>query len=130
MFKFLTTITLTVCFALLGCDTKPTGPTPTEIAQGVQIQELTKRVAALEQKPVEHHYELRNEGSRTFRFDPATGDSCISLASKADWKMPDTIRQGCQYQDFMNDPLHRGDDMVKRTDVAEYLFVGKHIPTK
>jgi hypothetical protein len=99
-------------------------------AQDEKIEALTKRIEAIEQKPPEHHYELRNEGSRTFRFDPATGDSCIKLASKADWKDPETIRQGCQYQDFINDPRHRDDDMMARTNVAECLFVGKCNPVK
>ncbi len=68
-----------------------------------QIKELSEKVAALEAKPkAEHHYEFRNEGSRTWRFDPATGASCIQLATKGDWKQPDTIRQGCQYEDWAN----------------------------
>lgn len=35
---------------------------------------------------VDHHYELRSEGLRTFRFDPPTGEICIQLTSEADWK--------------------------------------------
>jgi hypothetical protein len=63
-----------------------------------QIKELSAKVAALESqkpKPIEHHYQLRENGLRTFRFDPDTGETCIQLTSKEDWKRPDTIRQGC-----------------------------------
>ena len=67
-----------------------------------QIKQLNARIAQLEAKPVEHHYELHQDGLRTFRFDPATGRSCIQLTTKQDWKRPDTIRQGCEYQDWVN----------------------------
>ncbi len=53
-------------------------------------------------KPVtksEHHYELRQIGARTFRFDPATGDTCIQFTSQQDWKKIETKRQGCEYAD-------------------------------
>ena len=105
-------------------------------AQDKEIEELKKKVTVLEtlleqkpMQPVQHHYELRTEGTRSFRFDPETGDSCIKLASKADWKNPDTIRQGCDYQDYMNGP-YRTDDIThdeykKRLQVAECLYVGK-----
>jgi hypothetical protein len=65
-----------------------------------QIKELNARIAQLEARPTNHHYELRVDGLRTFRFDPATGSTCIQLTTKADWKRPETIRQGCQYQDW------------------------------
>ena len=67
-----------------------------------QIKQLNARIAQLEVKPVEHNYELHQDGLRTFRFDPATGRSCIQLTTKQDWKLPDTIRQGCEYQDWVN----------------------------
>jgi hypothetical protein len=47
-----------------------------------EVKQLKDKVAELEQKQPatpEHRYELRNEGFRTFRFDPATGDTCIQL---------------------------------------------------
>lgn len=70
-----------------------------------QIKELTARIASLEGKAkIQHHYELRSEGARTFRFDPDTGETCIQLASKEDWKRPETTRQGCEYQDWVNTP--------------------------
>src|SRR5208337_1859895 len=101
-----------------------------EKAQDEKIQELTKRVSALEQKPVQHHYELRSEGLRTWRFDPGTGDSCIKLTSKADWKEADTIRQGCEYQDYVKAPLDQGEDYRSRIADAEYIYVGKSKPVK
>jgi hypothetical protein len=68
-----------------------------------RVKQLSARIAELEAKPVEHHYELRNEGSRSFRFDPTTGESCIQLATKEDWKHLETQRQSCPYEDFMKE---------------------------
>jgi len=133
MFRLLTAITLASGLLVSsGCEDKAAieKAATQEKAQEEKIAALTKRIEALEQKPVEHHYELRNEGIRTFRFDPNTGDSCISLTNKTDWKNPDTVRQGCQYQDFVNDPLHSSDDMLVRTNIADCLFVGKCNPPK
>lgn len=68
-----------------------------------EIADLKAKVAALEAKPkVEHHYEFRDQGYRTWRFDPATGTSCIQLTTNADWKKPGTIRQSCQYRDWVD----------------------------
>lgn len=66
-----------------------------------QIKQLAAQIEELKAKPVEHHYELRSEGLRTFRFDPATGDSCIQLTTKEDWKNHETMRQSCPYVDFI-----------------------------
>lgn len=85
-----------------------------------QIKELSEKVATLEAKPkAEHHYELRNDGLRTFRFDPETGETCIQLTTKQDWKRPETIRQGCQYQDWVNASGATGRDTLS----AECLLV-------
>ena len=40
-------------------------------------------------------YQMRNEGYRTWRFDTATGRSCILLAPEWDWKKPDVQSQSC-----------------------------------
>ena len=56
--------------------------------------------AAVPDRP--KHYELRTIGFRTFRFDPETGKTCIALTTTADAKNPDTIRQGCPYQDYLD----------------------------
>ena len=66
-----------------------------------RIKKLETEIEELKSKPAEHHYELRDEGSRTWRFDPATGDSCIKLTTKADWKKPETMRQSCDYEDYI-----------------------------
>jgi hypothetical protein len=66
------------------------------------VKQLKDKVAELERKQTattEHHYELRNEGFRTFRFDPATGDTCIQLTSDADWKRKETKSQSCACTD-------------------------------
>ena len=84
-----------------------------------QIKELSDKIAALEAKPAEHHYELREDGLRTFRFDPVTGNTCIQLTTKDDWKRPGTIRQGCEYQDWVNSPTATYKDTLS----AECLLV-------
>ncbi len=64
------------------------------------VKQLKSEVAELKQKPkVEHHYELRNEGLRTWRFDGATGETCIQLTSEADWKRKETKEQSCACSD-------------------------------
>src|SRR5262249_34946826 len=63
-----------------------------------ELADPKKKIAELEARP-KHHYQLREQGLRTFRFDPDTGDTCIKLTIKADWKNPETTRQGCAYQD-------------------------------
>ena len=62
------------------------------------VNQLKTEVAELKQKRAEpeHHYELRNEGFRTFRFDPATGDTCIKLTTTDDWKRKETKAQSCE----------------------------------
>lgn len=59
------------------------------------VKQLKADVVELKQKPREHHYELRNEGFRTWRFDPTTGDTCIQLTSEADWKRKQTMSESC-----------------------------------
>jgi len=63
------------------------------------VKQLKIEVAQLKQKPPEHHYELRSEGFRTFRFDPSTGETCIQLTSPADWKRKETKAQSCECSD-------------------------------
>jgi hypothetical protein len=80
-----------------------------------EVKQLKDKVAELEQKQTatpEHHYELRNEGFRTFRFDPATGDTCIKLTSTADWKRKETMSQSCACTDASQQWL----DMPKVND--------------
>jgi hypothetical protein len=67
----------------------------------IEVKQLNAEIVELKQKQAsEHHYELRNEGFRTFRFDPATGDTCIKLTSDADWKRKETKAQSCECTDL------------------------------
>ena len=50
-----------------------------------------------------YRYSLFNAGFRTFRMDAITGQTCIELASKADWKNKDVQSQGCICVDYIND---------------------------
>lgn len=75
-----------------------------------EVKQLKTEIAELKQKQAatpEHHYELRNEGFRTFRFDPATGDTCIKLTSAADWKRKETKAQSCECTDRTQQYLER-----------------------
>src|SRR5262249_52748354 len=65
-----------------------------------ELADAKKKLADLEAQP-KHHYQLREEGARTWRFDPDTGETCIQLASDADWKHPDVGRQSCLYNDAL-----------------------------
>jgi hypothetical protein len=60
-------------------------------------QELAKCQSDLEvaksAKP--GRFVMRNEGSRTWRFDTALGRTCLLLAPEADWKNPQTQSQHC-----------------------------------
>jgi hypothetical protein len=86
-----------------------------------EVKQLKDQVAELEQKQAaapEHHYELRSEGSRTFRFDPATGDTCIQLASDADWKRKETKEHSCD----CTDAFQHWEGMAGRTDQEQQNY--------
>jgi len=86
-----------------------------------EVKQLKDKVTELEQKQAavpDHHYELRNEGFRTFRFDPATGDTCIQLTSDADWKRKETKAQSCACTDASEHYL----TMQIGTDSAQSYF--------
>lgn len=44
-------------------------------------------------------YQMKNEGYRTWRFDTATGRTCVLLAPDWDWKKPDINNQSCEAVD-------------------------------
>ena len=116
-------------FVSFGCDdyverSKYDALTKEAAQEKVELDQAKAALAACKQKP-EHHYELRKEGLRTFRFDTSSGDTCIQLTSPADWKRPDTIREGCQYTDFMRD----NQSPTAYSD-AECVFVGKCPPAQ
>ena len=66
-----------------------------------QLEKTESKLTTCEQQP-KHHYELRNEGLRTWRFDSATGETCVQLTSDADWKKPEIMRESCAYQDYLS----------------------------
>jgi hypothetical protein len=41
-------------------------------------------------------YQMREQGYRTWRFDSATGRTCLLLSSESDWKKLDTLNQSCE----------------------------------
>ena len=97
-------------------------------AQDEQIKRLEAELAELRQKQTtNHHYELRNEGSRTWRFDPATGETCIQLTSAADWKRNETKSQSCDCVDANNKygemPMDTG--VLRRTADNYYKLLVK-----
>jgi hypothetical protein len=95
----------------------------------VEVKQLKDKVAELEQKQAaapEHHYELRSEGFRTFRFDPSTGETCIQLTSDADWKRKETKAQSCDCADTsrLNLALPRSTDQQRQVANDDYnIFV-------
>lgn len=60
-----------------------------------QLEEAQKQVNDLSA----HKFSTYQGGSRTWRFDSATGDTCILLASDADWKRKETKEQSCNCAD-------------------------------
>lgn len=80
------------------CDSQKHGERITALE--ADVKQLKAEIIEIETKPkVEHHYELRNEGLRTWRFDSATGETCIQLTSEADWKHKETKGQSCTCSD-------------------------------
>jgi hypothetical protein len=86
------------------------------------VKQLKAEVAELKAKPKEHHYELRSEGFRTFRFDPATGQTCIQLTSEADWKRKETKSQSCECSDDMEHYLEMPRVTASQQTVAENYY--------
>lgn len=46
-------------------------------------------------------YETFHQGPRTFRFDSATGETCVLLTTGTDWKNQQTMAQSCDCQDVL-----------------------------
>jgi hypothetical protein len=92
------------------------------------VKQLKTEVAELKQKPKaapEHHYELRNEGFRTWRFDSATGDTCIQLTSAGDWKRKETKGESCTCSDAMQHYAAMPSDTEQQQKYAENY--NKHV---
>jgi len=50
-----------------------------------------------------HKYQVFHNGFRTWRFDSVTGNSCILLTTKEDWKSKDTKGESCECKDLFED---------------------------
>src|SRR4051812_24294616 len=88
---------LTFCFVLVACDENSANASTSSQAdlQAKEISDLKARISALEHKPV-HHYEFKSTGSRMWRLDTTTGESCIALADQKSWGDPDIKSQACK----------------------------------
>ena len=67
-----------------------------------ELEKTNKRLEEA-QKQVEvlsgHKYSTYRDGSRTWRFNAVTGETCILLAAEWDWKRKKTKWQSCDCQD-------------------------------
>jgi hypothetical protein len=57
--------------------------------------ELRQQVATLKSIG---RYQLHQSGFRTWRLDSSTGQDCLLLSSKEDWKKVDTVLESCPSQ--------------------------------
>ena len=93
-----------------------------------EVKQLKTEVAELKQKQKaepEHHYELRKDGFRTWRFDPSTGQTCIQLTSTADWKRKETMYQSCDCSDATQHWIEMPSETEQQQKTAENYF--KHV---
>jgi hypothetical protein len=74
-----------------------------------QLQEAQQKLAEAQRKIDDlnqHRFSAYQNGYRTWRFDSATGKTCILLTSEADWKRTDTKQQSCECKDLLSDVAH------------------------
>lgn len=124
MFKLIFLFSFCALLTNSGCDSQKQEQRIRSLE--TEIGQLKTDVAELKQKPkTEHRYELRNQGFRTFRFDPATGDTCIKLTTPADWKRKDTQAQSCDCSDlrqqFIEMPRNTDEERTAATDFAPWV---------
>ncbi len=90
--------------ALIGCrydvvETKEIEKLKIAEADAARLKEensqLRQQVATLKSIG---RYQLHQSGFRTWRLDTATGEDCLLLKSKEDWKKTDTAMQQCPTQ--------------------------------
>jgi outer membrane lipopolysaccharide assembly protein LptE/RlpB len=95
---------LSTSLALIGCgydlvETKDLERLKTAEAEVSRLKEensqLKQQVATLKSIG---RYQLHDSGYRTWRLDTATGQDCLLLASKEDWKKIDIAVQQCPTQ--------------------------------
>ena len=124
MAKVLLLLSLFVVLKSPGCDSQKQDEKINALE--AEVKQLKADVVELKQKPKDHHYELRNEGLRTWRFDSASGETCIQLTSEADWKRKETKAQSCacsdQSQSYSEMPDNT-EEQRKRADRYYDVFV-------
>lgn len=71
-----------------------------------ELAETQDKLAASQKSVADyqaHKYQMFQSGSRTWRLDTATGDSCIALTTEADWRLKKTKEQSCSCTDLFID---------------------------
>jgi hypothetical protein len=88
------------------------------------VKQLKTEMSELRGKPKtpEHHYELRVQGLRTWRFDPATGETCIQLTTSEDWKRKETRNQSCDCSDSMQHWMEMPQETEQQQKWAEGYY--------
>jgi hypothetical protein len=95
---------LCVSLALIGCgyDVVETKELETLKAAEAEVSRLREENSQLKQQVATlksiGRYQLHQSGYRTWRLDTATGQDCLLLASKEDWKKFDVAIQQCPVQ--------------------------------
>ncbi|SRR5216684_3282604 len=98
---FLTILISCMSLVLIGCgydvvETKEIVKLRSAESELAKLKEenarLAQEVASL--KTV-GRYQIHQNGFRTWRLNTATGQDCLLLTSKEDWKKLDTVMQGC-----------------------------------
>jgi hypothetical protein len=97
-------LTVVSALALIGCgyevvESKELEKLKTAQAEASKLKEensqLRQQVATLKSIG---RYQIHQSGFRTWRLDTATGQDCLLLTSKEDWKKLDTALQQCPAQ--------------------------------
>lgn len=73
-----------------------------------QLADTTEKLSTNQKSLLDlqsHKYSMFQNGSRTWRLNTVTGDSCIALAPKAEWKNKETRQQSCACTDLF-EPEH------------------------
>jgi hypothetical protein len=119
---------LSLCILLNSPDCDPQKQDERIRSLEADVKQLKAEIVELKQTPKperpEHHYELRSEGMRTWRFDSSTGETCVQLTSDADWKRKETKGQSCACSDnsdhWLQMPQMPTDTDAQKTAAANY----------
>lgn len=60
-----------------------------------EINDLNWKLSECERKPQVHKYQTIKHGSQVWRFDPASGETCLLLAPEKMWDDKDLHDQSC-----------------------------------